>query len=156
MRSYVHAGVSVLASYGAGFAGSLFMSSDAIRWYEGLSKPFFTPPMWVFGVVWIILYGLIAAALALMWKHDPDAKDGTGWVPLFFAHLLLNAAWTMFFFGFHSLFIAFIDAILLFWCAILLWCGAINTNRLAARLLVPYILWLAFATLLSGAFWYLN
>lgn len=156
MRSYVRAGVSVLACYGAGFIGSLFVTAASLSWYDGIAKPFFNPPAWLFAPVWLVLYGCMACALALMWRADPSAKEGVGWVPLFFAHLLLNAAWTVFFFGFHAVFFALIDIVILLWCIVLLCFGAIAVDRRAAYFLLPYMLWVAYATILNASIWYLN
>ena len=156
MSRLARLGVALLASYGAGLLGYIFVSTESTSWYDTLQKPFFTPPDWLFGIVWLVLYGCMAIALALMWEEDPDAGEVRGWVPLFFAHLLVNAAWTMFFFGFHAILIAFVDVLLLLACIILLICGAWKVDRRAAYLLSPYLAWVLFAAILNGAVWYLN
>jgi tryptophan-rich sensory protein len=77
-------------------------------------------------------------------------------VPLFFAHLLLNAAWTIFFFGFHAVLVALIDILILLCCIFLLICGAWEIDKRATYLLAPYFLWVLFATILNIAIWFLN
>ncbi|MEK7093488.1 MAG: TspO/MBR family protein [Patescibacteria group bacterium] len=149
-------GVAVLASYGAGFLGSLFITTDVGSWYDMLNKPFFQPPNWIFAPVWIVLYGLMAVAVTIIWNKDPLAAEVRGWVPLFFAHLLLNAAWTVFFFGFHAVLVALITIIILLCCIFFLICGAWEIDRRAAYLLIPYFLWVLFATVLNLAIWFLN
>jgi len=149
-------GVAVLASYGAGFLGSLFITTGVGSWYDMLEKPFFQPPNWLFAPVWMVLYGLMAIAVTIIWSKDPLAAEIRGWVPLFFAHLLLNAAWTVFFFGFHAILVALITIIILFVCIFLLICGAWEIDRRAAYLLIPYLLWVLFATALNVAIWFLN
>ena len=156
MRTLVRVGIAVLASYGAGFLGSLFVSNGVRGWYAMLSKPWFTPPDWVFAPVWFVLYGLMAAALVLVWQKDPLAKDIRGWVPLFFVHLLFNAAWMVFFFGLHAVLVALIEILLLLFIVYLLIIGAWEIDRRAAYLLIPYFLWVMFATILNGAIWYMN
>lgn len=156
MRSLVRFGVSLSACFGAGLLGSLFLTSTSSSWFDTLNKPSFYPPTWVFAPVWMLLYLLMAIALTLMWHSDPYAKEGRGWVPLFFAHLLVNASWTVFFFGYHAIFIALIDIFVLWWCIVLLYCGAVNVDRRASWLLVPYFLWVSFALVLNASLWYLN
>lgn len=156
MRSFMRLGISLLASYGAGFLGSIFVQDGVRIWYASLAKPFFTPPDWVFGAVWVALYGLIAIALWLVWERDPHARDLRGWVPLFFAHLLLNAAWSIFFFGFHAILVAFVDVILLFWCVLMLTLGAREIDSRAFWLLLPYCVWVFYAMVLNGVIWMMN
>ena|SRR3569832_264855 len=156
MRSWVRFGAAILACFGAGLLGSLFVTSASISWIDALVKPSFYPPDWLFAPVWTVLYLLMAIALTLVWEKDPMAKEGYGWVPLFFAHLLVNAAWTMFFFGYHAVFIALVDIVLLWWCVFLLVCGSINIDRRATYLLLPYLAWVSFALLLNLNIWYLN
>ncbi|HEY4522529.1 MAG TPA: TspO/MBR family protein [Candidatus Paceibacterota bacterium] len=156
MGSIARAFIAVITSYSAGVVGYLFISTGAGSWYDTLTKPDFLPPSWVFAPVWLVLYGLMAAALYIVWTKDPYARDFTGWVPMFFAHLLLNAAWPIFFFGFHAIFIAFIDISVLAFSIVLLICGAWQVDKRATFLLAPYLGWVLFATLLNGAIWYLN
>lgn len=149
-------GVSLALCFGAGLLGTIFVSDQINTWYDAIQKPFFTPPNWLFPVVWTILYIFMGVALWLVWEEDEDAADMRGWVPLFIAHLIVNAAWTIFFFGFHATFIALIDIVLLIACIVLLILGACQVDKRAAWLLAPYLLWVSFATVLNGAIWWLN
>jgi tryptophan-rich sensory protein len=156
MRSYVRVGIAVVSCYAAGFLGSLFVSNATGSWYAGIAKPWFNPPSWAFAPVWLLLYALMATALCIIWSRDPYAKEMRGWVPLFFAHLLLNAMWTVFFFGLHAVFLAMVDIGLLLFSIFLLMMGAWEIDRRATYLLVPYFVWVSFATLLNVSIWYLN
>ncbi len=149
-------GMAILACYGAGLFGSLFIDASAGSWYDSLIKPFFIPPSWVFFYVWLILYGLMAGSLAIVWIKDPHADDFRGWVPMFFVHLLANMAWIIFFFGFHATFIALVDILILQLAVFLLFCGAYEIDRRASWLLLPYMIWLLFAFIINVAVWYLN
>lgn len=149
-------GISLLACFGAGLLGTVFVSKDAGGWYEALHKPFFNPPNWLFPIVWTILYFLMALALWLVWEKDDDASEIRGWVPLFFAHLLVNASWTIFFFGFHSLFVSLVDICVLIACIVLLMIGSCKNDTRACWLLSPYLVWVCFAALLNGAIWWMN
>lgn len=146
--------VSILTCYGAGLLGSLFVSTGT--WYASLAKPSFMPPDWLFAPVWLVLYACMAIALTLVWNKDEAAAEGRGWVPLFFAHLLLNASWTVFFFGFHAVLIALINILFLLPCITLLMVGAWDIDKRATYLLTPYLLWVLFATYLNASIWLAN
>lgn len=122
------------------------------EWYEALSKPEWTPPNWVFGPVWSLLYLFIAIAGWLVWR-----SKGLGLALLFWlAQLVLNGLWSYFMFGQNQIDSAMIDASLL-WLAI---AGFIFTSwrvsRLAALLFVPYLAWVSFAAALNLAVLQLN
>jgi translocator protein len=140
----------------AGILGSLATSPNISGWYAGLTKPGFTPPNWVFGPVWSVLYVLMAAAL---WRilSVPRTRPGRGAaLTAFFVQLALNASWSFAFFAAHSplagllvigaLTAAILATIRLFW----------PLDRLAALLLVPYVAWVGYATVLNFAIWRLN
>jgi tryptophan-rich sensory protein len=128
-----------------------FLTAPA-AWYAGLTKPAFNPPAWLFGPVWSVLYILIAVAGWRVWQRDRH-----GWpMRLWWAQLALNFLWTPVFFGAHQIGLALI-VILLMLAAIL---GFIATawrlDRVAAWLFVPYAVWVAFASVLSGSICALN
>lgn len=156
MRSYVRMGLSFLACYGAGFLGSLFVRSGSGAWYDALVKPALMSDKMTVIIVWLLVYGLMAVALWMVWEQDPLVEEMRGWVPLFFAHLLVNAAWPAFFFGFHAIFIALIDAIFLSFASLILLAGAWEIDKRAGYLLVPYALLLLFTTYLNLQVWLLN
>ncbi|MEM5814805.1 MAG: TspO/MBR family protein [Candidatus Aenigmatarchaeota archaeon] len=135
----------------AGIIGSFF-SFDAIEtWYAGLQKPFFTPPSWVFGPVWLTLYTLMGISAYLVWE-----KQGNGALGIFVVQLFLNAIWSIVFFGFHSP-AAGVAVIIALWLAIAATMrGFWQISRTAAWLLVPYIFWVSFAALLNIAIMLLN
>ena len=138
----------------AGIMGSLFTFSSIDSWYAALSKPFFSPPNWVFGPVWTILYFLMGVSLYLVWTNkNPVARSAYA---AFGIQLGLNALWSAAFFGLQSPFLGFI-VIALLWLAILatiklFW----RYSQNAALLLVPYFLWVSFAAALNFAVWQLN
>jgi benzodiazapine receptor len=122
------------------------------EWYEGLAKPDWTPPNWLFGPVWSLLYLFIAIAGWLVWR-----SKGLGLALLFWiAQLVLNGLWSYFMFGENEIDSAMIDIVLL-WLAIV---GFIFTSwrvsRLAALLFVPYLAWVSFAAALNLAVLQLN
>jgi len=140
-----------------GFVGSLFTTSENLSiWYAGLNKPFFNPPDWLFGPVWTTLYILMGISVFLIWQkgtNKPPVKLAVSW---FVVQLILNGLWTPVFFGLHLPAIAFIE-ILLLWLAIIFTINSFRIiSKLAAFLLVPYLLWVTFASILNASLWLLN
>ena len=156
MRSYIRMGLAFLACYATGFLSSLFVQTGTGSWYDGLVKPALMPDKWTIPLVWFGIYTLMAVALWLVWERDPHVKEMRGWVPLFFAHLLINACWAIFFFGFHAIFIALIDAIILIFAAMIVMAGAWEIDRHAGWLLVPYFIWTLFIAYLTLHLWLIN
>jgi tryptophan-rich sensory protein len=137
-----------VAAFGARFAPG--------PWYAALAKPFWTPPNWIFGPVWTLLYTMMAVSAWLVWLR----ADGSGRVRnallLFAVQLLLNGAWSWLFFGGHRMGLALAE-ILVLWAFILATTVAFwRIRRWAGILLLPYLGWVGFASLLNAALWWLN
>lgn len=123
-------------------------------WYTALQKPAWTPPNWLFGPVWTVLYLGIAVAGWLVWRSPRTAIAK----PMLFwgVQLLLNGLWSYLFFGLQRPGLALIDIVLLLIAIGCFIVQARNTSALAAWLFVPYMLWVGFATALNFAIWQLN
>jgi benzodiazapine receptor len=145
-----------LASYAAGLVGFLFVGSQLSSWYEALSKPPLTPSASVFVIVWILLYALMALALSIVWTKNPQDALCAGWARFFFVQLLFNAAWTIFFFGFHATLIAFFDILFLIFIIAALMASAYEIDSRVNWLLLPYLIWVLFAGYLNLGVWFLN
>ena len=140
----------------AGIIGSLFTMSSIPTWYATLVRPALNPPGWVFGPVWTLLYLLMGVAAWLVWRKGWGKVDVKIALGLFSLQLILNAAWSIIFFGGHNPAVALIE-ILALWLAILGTMLAFGrVSKPAAWLLVPYLLWVSFATYLNFAIWTLN
>ena len=155
LRSLIGLAVSLGLCFGAGFLGSVFTTPSIPTWYAGLAKPSWTPPAWIFSPAWSILYGMMALALWLIWRRGGGA---TATVPivLFMVQLVLNVLWSILFFGFRMPGVAFAEIVFL-WLAIL--ATMITFWRLhswAGLLLLPYLIWTAFAGVLNFALWRMN
>ncbi|MHC5058222.1 MAG: TspO/MBR family protein [Planctomycetota bacterium] len=125
------------------------------EWYRGLKKPFGTPPNWVFGPVWTILYAMIAASIYLyVKKRTPEA--GYGPLAILALHIVTNLIWTSLFFGLRSMALALVDILVLDVTLVVLIVLFWRTSRAASILLWPYMLWVSFATYLNAAFLLLN
>ena len=148
--------IAIVASYGAGFFGYLFVDAQVSSWYAGLAKPLLTPSGLVFAIAWFILYGKMAAALAIVWTKQPRAEHTEGWVRFFFVQLLFNAAFMMFFFGFHSTLVAFVDALFLALIVFSLTASAADIDRRVVYLMTAYLLCILFVAYLTIGVWWLN
>lgn len=150
MRSRVSLGVFIGVVALAAFFGSQFLPGG---WYAELDKPPLTPPSWIFGPVWSLLYLCIAIAGWLVWR----ARLGSAMPLLLWAsQLALNALWSFLFFGLQRPGLALIDIALLLSLIIATTVAFFRVRPLAGALFVPYAAWVAFASYLNAGFWYLN
>jgi benzodiazapine receptor len=152
IKKFVISCLSVLA---AGFAGSFFVSHSS-GWYEALKKPVFTPPAWVFGPVWTVLYLLMGIALFLVWRKGVSSAAGKTAIAAFILQMVLNVIWTPIFFGLKLPLIAFGDIVMLWLAVITTILSFWKVSRPAAILLLPYIIWVSFAAILNVSFCLLN
>lgn len=139
-----------------GVIGSFFTTPSIPTWYAGLVKPVFNPPNWVFGPVWTALYIMMGVSAWLVLKKCKEDQNAKAALVIFGIQLLLNGIWSPVFFGLKSalgglivivvLLIMIAKTILVFW----------RISKTSALLLVPYILWVAFATVLNFYLWRLN
>lgn len=138
-----------------GAVAGIVTASEVGSWYAALQKPSFNPPNYLFGPVWTALYILMGIALALVWRK-PASPSRNRAMKFFFAQLLLNFLWSFIFFYFHLTGWALVEIIILWvfiFITIILFYGQ---SKAAAWLMVPYILWVSFATVLNTAIWQLN
>lgn len=139
-----------------------FISGQATRagvetWFPTINKPSFNPPGWVFAPVWTVLYILMGVAAGMVWDHiDRQRETVRKGLTFFTAQLALNALWSFLFFGLQNPLLAFIEIIIL-WLMIFETFNAFRrVDRTAANLLLPYLAWVSFATVLNGTIWWLN
>ncbi len=146
--------VFLLICLGTAVLGATWTSLSVGDWYAALRKPMWSPPNWVFGPVWTILYIAMAVAAWLVWR-----MPGTGRWPallLFGVQLVLNAAWSALFFGLRNPGLAFADIVLLLFAILVTVVRFGRLSAWAAVLMLPYLAWVSFATALNGAIWRLN
>ena len=147
---------SIAVCLSAGAVGTIFTISAIPTWYATLIKPSFSPPNYLFGPVWTILYILMGISIAIIWQKGIKTMKAREAVYLFIVQLALNAVWSPIFFGAKNLFIALI-IIIFMWIFILKTIMAFaKINKIAAYLLYPYIAWVSFATILNFSVWFLN
>ncbi len=147
--------IAILLPLSAGGIGSIFTSSSIPVWYAGLQKPEFSPPNWVFGPVWTVLFILMGVALYLVWESKKGPTK-TMAIVLFSLQMVLNVFWSVCFFGLQNPGLA-LGEIIVLWMAIVATMLYFYWIRpLAMYLLVPYILWVSFAAFLNYSIWRLN
>ncbi|HCS79301.1 TPA: TspO protein [Patescibacteria group bacterium] len=140
----------------AGIIGSLFTFSAIPTWYVTLTKPIFSPPNWLFGPAWILLYTLMGIAAYLIWQKGYTKSKIREALGFFSVQLVLNSLWSIIFFGFHSPLVALFEIFML-WTAILATIYKFYPlSKPAAYLLFPYLAWVTFATILNAAIVFLN
>lgn len=146
---------SILLCLGIGALSGIATSSGVKTWYIDIIKPVFNPPNYVFAPVWTVLYFLMGVSFYLI-LQGPKSVEKSKAIRLFLMQLTLNFAWSFLFFKFHLIGIAFIEIILIWLAVLAMILQFYKVNRLAAKLQVPYLLWLSFATVLNASIWWLN
>lgn len=141
--------VFLIVTGAAAATGALFMPGE---WYKALAKPWWTPPDWLFGPAWTVLYVMIAVAGWLVWRETGLGVVIAIWV----VQLVLNAAWSWVMFGLHRIDLALIDAGLMLISIVAFMLAAWPVSQTAALLFVPYLAWVSFATALNFAILRLN
>lgn len=146
--------LSLVLAYATAALGAL-ASADAGAFYRSLNQPSWAPPAWLFGPVWSLLYTLMAVAAWLVWRRQ-GWRAARGALLLYLIHLPVNGAWSwIFFVGQHGAWATVTILILLLMVmimALLFW----RQQRLAASLLLPYLAWVAFASMLCLSLWRMN
>ena len=146
--------ISILLPQVTGALGALVTISSVGSWYQTINKPSFTPPSWVFGPAWTTLYILMGIALFLIWKSNHPLKKQALW--LFGIQLFLNGIWSPAFFGLESPILGLVIIVPLWIMIVVCIKVFFQVNKTASYLMVPYLLWVSFATALNASIWYLN
>jgi benzodiazapine receptor len=147
--------LSILITEGTGFLSSFLSMSDP-NFYSTLKKPYFSPPGFVFPIVWFILYFLMALAVYRIWMKGKEGIFINKALFLFFVQLALNFLWSIIFFRYQLYGVAFIELILLLIFILLTTFEFFKIDKIAGLLMIPYILWVSFAGVLNFAIWSLN
>ncbi|MCB0713597.1 MAG: tryptophan-rich sensory protein [Ignavibacteriae bacterium] len=143
----------LLLCAGAAAFGGMFGQGE---WYQSLTKPALNPPGWVFGPVWTVLYILMALAAWLVWRTGGKEQPKKIAIGLFILQLIANALWSWFFFGLHHLTLALVDILVINALILATIFAFARVNKTASLMMVPYWLWVSFATYLTWAIRALN
>jgi tryptophan-rich sensory protein len=156
LNSIIKLIISILASFAAAGIGSLFTFKAIPTWYAGLKKPRYTPPNWAFGPVWTTLYILMAISVFLVWQKGIESDGVLVAFVLFWIQLVINAIWSVIFFGMKSKGGGVITIILLWLLILATIVTSFRVSGWAGALLVPYIVWVSIASYLNIGIWILN
>ncbi len=143
----------LIITLGVGAAGSLFTTPQIPTWYAGLNHPAIAPPNYLFGPVWTTLYILMAFAAWRVWRIT-DWRNAA--LTAFWVQLALNFAWSLIFFAMHSIGGALVEVIALDLAILVTTILFARRDWVAGLLMLPYLAWTLFATVLNHAFWRLN
>jgi translocator protein len=156
MKEWIKLVIAIAIPVGVGALAGYFTATGVDSWYRSIEKPSWNPPDGVFAPVWTTLYIMMGIALYLVWKSSAPQDQKRRAIVLWSVQLLFNALWSFLFFNIHNIGLALADIIVL-WLAILVTIFLFaRIHKLAAWLLVPYISWVSFATLLTYTIWKLN
>ena len=142
----------VLITFSASAMGGFVTASFKEPWYSQIIQPSFSPPSWVFGPVWTTLYFLMSLAIWLFWINFKNKKV----LYIYFIHIFFNSIWSIIFFGFHQIFLALLNLIIILIFIIWLMNIYYKTYRLSFLLMLPYLIWSTYALILNGSIFYLN
>ncbi|MEZ6097060.1 MAG: TspO/MBR family protein [Pirellulaceae bacterium] len=143
------------ACFGVAAIGGFATASSVTGWYQELNKPTWNPPNWIFGPVWTVLYALMAISAWRVWKSGSFAETRFA-LSVFSVHLIVNMLWSIMFFGWKQVGWAAIEIWVLWgmigWLTVLFY----RKDRLAALMMLPYLIWVSFAAFLNLTIWNLN
>ncbi len=150
--------LSIMICQAAGYTGSYFTDTSIASWYPTLIKPWFTPPGWLIGIVWFVIFTLMGISLFFAWHKDIRLRKSPirNAVIVFGAQLVVNILWSAAFFGLRSPLYGLITIAFLWVLILVTMVMSWRVSRDAALLLVPYLIWVSFAAFLNYTIWVLN
>ena len=156
MRYIIKLIASIIICQSAGLIGSIFTTPAISTWYATLDKPPFTPPNWLFAPAWITLYLLMAVSASIVWQRGLGSRPVRTSLVIFLIQLILNALWSVVFFGLQSPLYGIIVIVALWIVILLTIIKFFKVSTPAAVLLLPYIGWVTFAATLNVSIFILN
>lgn len=155
MKNWMKLVISLVLPQLAGLSGALFTETGEGTWYRSIERPSWNPPSWLFAPVWTTLYVLMGIAFYLIWRTQASPQRNRA-MGLWVAQLVLNFFWTIVFFKLHEPGWAKVEIAVLWFMILLTIFAFARINKLAAWLLVPYISWVSFASILTFTIWQMN
>jgi tryptophan-rich sensory protein len=155
MTDFKKLAISIIIPLAVGFISSFFTRDSIPTWYNTLVKPALSPPNWIFFPVWTLLYVMMGVSLYLVWRKGFDNNTKPA-IYIFSAQLLLNFLWTFLFFGLKLMLPAFAEIAVLWTMILVTIVRFYKISKEAAYLLIPYIIWVSFASYLNLATFLVN
>ena len=157
MKTYIRIILCVIICLAVGYLSSIVTQSSIKTWYPTIAKPSFNPPNWVFAPVWTLLYIMMGIAAGMVWnKLETNKELVKKALSFFIIQLLLNALWSYLFFGLKNILLASIEIVLLWLIIYETYYIFKQVDKKASYLLIPYLAWVSFATILTGSIFWLN
>lgn len=157
MQKYLRIIYCVTICLVVGFLSGKVTQSSITTWYPTLTKPIFNPPNWIFAPVWTLLYIFMGIAAGLVWNEiNSKEKEVKNALKFFIIQLGLNALWSYLFFGLNNVFLAAVEVILLLLMIYETYLKFKPINKNSSYLLIPYMAWVSFASVLTWSIWWLN
>lgn len=149
--------IFVATCVGVGFLSGIATRSGVDTWFVTVVKPSFNPPAWVFAPVWSFLYIIMGIAAGLVWNRiDYEREAVTKALTFFIIQLVLNALWSVLFFGLKNPLLALVEIVLLLLMIYETYIKFRAIDKIAGYLFIPYLAWVSFATVLNASIWWLN
>ena len=149
--------IVVIICLAVGYLSGMVTRASITTWYPTLVKPSFNPPNWIFAPVWTSLYVMMGVAAGLIWNQITTQKAAvTKALQFYTIQLVLNALWSFLFFGLHNLMLATIEVVLLWLMIFETYSQFAKINKTASYLMLPYLAWVSFASVLTASIWWLN
>ena len=148
--------IAVIGCELVGILATPFTLAAIPTWYSTLNKPPFSPPNWIFGPVWTTLYFLMGISAFLIWQRGLKKRQVKEALLYFVAQLFLNFIWSILFFGLRSPILGLLDILILWMLILVTMIKFYKISKLASYLLIPYLLWVSFATILNLSIVILN
>ena len=149
--------IVVIICLAVGYLSGMVTRASITTWYPTLVKPSFNPPNWIFAPVWTSLYVMMGVAAGLIWNQITTQKVAvTKALQIFAIQLILNALWSYLFFGLHNLMLATIEVVLLWLMIFETYSQFAKINKTASYLMLPYLAWVSFASVLTASICWLN
>lgn len=148
--------ICLVVPLAVGFLGSMSTRSAIDTWFPALERPAFSPPDWVFAPVWTILYIMMGIAAFLVWRSGMQSRYVAPALVAFAVQLGLNFLWPELFFGRRQLLLGLVDIIALWAMIVVTMVLFFKVSRVAGLLMIPYLAWVTFASVLNFELWRLN
>ena len=156
MQKFLKIALLVVVCVAIGFLSGMVTRDSITTWFPTLVKPVFNPPNWIFAPVWTSLYIMMGIAAGLVWTSNSNEKTVQKALGFFAIQFGLNALWSFLFFGMHNPLLALVEIVLLWLMIFETYNLFKKIDKVAGYLLLPYLAWVSFATILNASIWWLN
>jgi len=155
-RLFLSCSFGVLISNAVGYLSSFATRSSVNTWYKYLNKPLFNPPDWIFMPVWVFLYFLMGIAFGIFFYYNFEKNSQKAGIIAFFLQLFFNGIWPLVFFGLRNIFLGLITILILLVCIIFCIREFRKVNIYSSYLMLPYLFWVCFASILNTSILIMN